>query len=174
VTTATEPQEVRLELEGMTCASCVNRIERKLNKLDGVEASVNFATEQATVRYDASVTVDELVGAVEAAGYHARPVTAGARHEDESAALSPRLALAAVLTAPLALLAMVPPLQFPGWEWAALGLATPVVFWSGLGFHRAALASARHAAATMDTLISIGTLAAWGWSAVVLLAGVEA
>jgi P-type Cu+ transporter len=173
VTTATEPQEVRLELEGMTCASCVNRIERKLNKLDGVEASVNFATEQATVRYDASVSVDELVGAVEAAGYRARPATAGAHHHEDSSALSLRLAVAAALTAPLVLLAMVPPLQFSGWEWAAFGLATPVVLWSGLGFHRAALASARHLAATMDTLISIGTLAAWGWSAVVLLAGVE-
>ena len=173
MTTATEPQEVRLELDGMTCASCVNRIERKLNKLDGVEASVNFATEQATVRYDATVTVDELVGAVEAAGYRARPVTAGARHEEDSGELALRLAVAAALTAPLVLLAMVPPLQFSGWEWAALALATPVVFWSGFEFHRAALASARHAAATMDTLISIGTLAAWGWSAVVLLASVE-
>ena len=88
--------------------------------------------------------------------------------DDESGTLTLRLAVAAALTAPLALLAMVPPLQFSGWEWAALALATPVVFWSGLGFHRAALASARHAAATMDTLISIGTLAAWAWSAVVL------
>ena len=173
MTTATEQQKVRLELEGMTCASCVNRIERKLNKLDGVEATVNFATEQATVRYDAPVTVDELVGAVEAAGYRARPVTAGTGQAEESGALTLRLAVAAALTAPLVLLAMVPGLQFSGWEWAALGLATPVVFWSGLGFHRAALASARHAAATMDTLISIGTLAAWGWSAVVLLAGLE-
>jgi P-type Cu+ transporter len=172
VTTATEQQEVRLELEGMTCASCVSRIERKLNKLGGVEATVNFATEQATVRYDAPVTVDELVGAVEAAGYGARPVTAGTS-PDQSSALTLRLAVAAAFTAPLVLLAMVPALQFSGWEWAALGLATPVVFWSGFGFHRAALASARHAAATMDTLISIGTLAAWGWSAVVLLAGVE-
>ena len=173
MTTATEQQAVRLELEGMTCASCVNRIERKLNKLDGVEATVNFATEQATVRYDAPVTVDDLVGAVEAAGYRARPVTAGTGQAEESGALTLRLAVAAALTAPLVLLAMVPGLQFSGWEWAALGLATPVVFWSGLGFHRAALASARHAAATMDTLISIGTLAAWGWSAVVLLAGLE-
>ena len=173
MTTATESKEVRLELEGMTCASCVNRIERKLNKLDGVEASVNFATEQATVRCDPRVSVDELVGAVEAAGYGARPVTAGAHHHEESSMLSLRLAVAAALTAPLALLAMVPPLQFSSWEWAALGLATPVVFWSGATFHRAALASARHAAATMDTLISIGTLAAWGWSTVVLLAGVE-
>jgi Cu+-exporting ATPase len=176
---ATEPKEVRLDLEGMTCASCVNRIERKLNKLDGVEASVNFATEQATVRCDASVTVDDLVAAVEAAGYHAHPVApsedaAGHHHEDSAASLRRRLAVAVALTAPVALLAMIPPLQFPGWEWVALALSTPVVFWSGAGFHRAALQSARHLAATMDTLISIGTLAAWLWSAVVLVGGLDA
>jgi Cu+-exporting ATPase len=177
---ATEPKEVRLDLEGMTCASCVNRIERKLNKLDGVEASVNFATEQATVRCDASVTVDDLVAAVEAAGYHAHPVAPSEdaaghhHHEDSAASLRRRLAVAVALTAPVALLAMIPPLQFPGWEWVALALSTPVVFWSGAGFHRAALQSARHLAATMDTLISIGTLAAWLWSAVVLVGGLDA
>jgi Cu+-exporting ATPase len=178
VTTAEAPRtEVRLDLEGMTCASCVARIERKLNKLDGVEASVNFATEQATVRCDPSVTVDELVSAVESAGYHAHPVDqAGAhQHDDEPiAVLRRRLVLAVALTVPVALLAMVPPLQFPGWEWVALVLATPVVFWSGIGFHRVALQSARHLAATMDTLISIGTLAAWLWSAVVLFGGLDA
>jgi Cu+-exporting ATPase len=174
VTTATEQQEVRLDLEGMTCASCVARIERKLNKLEGVEASVNFATEQATVRYGSPVSVDQLVGVVEAAGYGARPATLGAEHHDESRGLTLRLAVAAVLTAPLALLAMVPPLQFSGWEWVALALATPVVFWSGIGFHRAALRGARHLEATMDTLISVGTLAAWSWSTVVLIGGVDA
>src|SRR5262245_8473776 len=159
----------------MTCASCVSRIERKLNKLEGVEASVNFATEQATVRCDPSVTVDELVSAVEAAGYHARPVDHAHHHHDEPIALlQRRLVVAVALTVPVALLAMVPPLQFSGWEWAALVLATPVVFWSGLGFHRVALQSARHFAATMDTLISLGTLAAWLWSAVVLLGGLDA
>ncbi len=173
MTTATEPKEVRLELEGMTCASCVSRIERKLNKLDGVEASVNFATEQATVRFEPSVSVDELVGAVEAAGYGAHPVAPGAHQHGEASTLSLRLAVAAGLTAPLALLAMVPPLQFSGWEWAALALATPVVFWSGSPFHRAAVSSARHLAATMDTLISMGTLAAWAWSVVVLVSGAE-
>ena len=170
-------QEVRLDLEGMTCASCVARIERKLNKLDGVEASVNFATEQATVRCDPAVTVDELVSAVESAGYHARPVDdAGAhQHDDEPiAVLRRRLVVAVALTVPVALLAMVPSLQFTGWEWLALALSTPVVFWSGLGFHRVALQSARHLAATMDTLISIGTLAAWLWSAVVLVGGLDA
>ena len=174
--TETPAKEVRLDLEGMTCASCVARIERKLNKLDGVEASVNFATEQATVRCDPSVTVDELVSAVEAAGYHAHPVEeSGHHHHDEPVAvLRSRLAVAISLTAPLALIAMVPPLQFTGWEWVALALATPVVFWCGLGFHRAALQSARHLAATMDTLISIGTLAAWLWSTVVLFGGLDA
>jgi Cu+-exporting ATPase len=172
--------EVRLDLEGMTCASCVSRIERKLNKLEGVEASVNFATEQATVHFEPTVTVDDLVAAVEAAGYHAHAATpsdaAGHhRHDEPTAVVRRRLAVAAALTVPLALLAMVPPLQLAGWwEWAALALATPVVFWSGAGFHRAALQSARHLAATMDTLISMGTLAAWLWSTTVLLGGLDA
>ncbi len=177
-------KELRLDLEGMTCASCVSRIERKLNKLDGVEATVNFATEQATVRCDPAVTVDDLVGAVEAAGYRAHPSapahdvhaeTAGHHHHDEPATvLRRRLVAAIALTIPVALLAMVPPLQFTGSEWVALALSTPVVFWSGAGFHRAALQSARHAAATMDTLISMGTLAAWLWSTVVLVGGLDA
>ena len=169
-------KEVRLDLEGMTCASCVRRIERKLNKLDGVEATVNFATEQATVHCDPSVGVDELVSAVEAAGYQAHPADEpGHQHHDEPiAALRRRLTVAIALTAPLAAIAMIAPLQFTGWEWVALVLATPVVFWSGSGFHRAALQSARHLAATMDTLISIGTLAAYLWSAVVLVGGIDA
>jgi Cu+-exporting ATPase len=170
-------KEVRLDLEGMTCASCVNRIERKLNKLDGVEATVNFATEQATVHCDESVTVDDLVSAVQAAGYHAHPVDESGvhhHHDEPAAVLRRRLVAAIALTAPLAALAMIPPIQFAGWEWFALVLATPVVFWSGIGFHRAALQSARHLAATMDTLISIGTLAAYFWSAVVLVGGVAA
>jgi Cu+-exporting ATPase len=176
--TLTEPEEVRLDLEGMTCASCVARIERKLNKLEGVEATVNFATEQASVRHDPAVTVDDLIAAVEAAGYHAHPAlpadAAGdQRHDEPVVRLWRRLVVAAVLTVPLALVAMVPPLQFEGWEWVALVLATPVVFWSGLEFHRAALQSARHVSATMDTLISMGTLAAWAWSAVVLLGGLD-
>jgi Cu+-exporting ATPase len=185
MTTATDPhtKEVRLDLEGMTCASCVARIERKLNRLEGVEATVNFATEQATVRCDPSVAVDDLVTAVEAAGYRARPSTpakpahdaAGHRHHDEpAAALRRRLVVAIALTVPVAALAMVPPLRFPGGEWVALALSSAVVFWSGIGFHRAALQSARHLAATMDTLISLGTLAAWTWSTVVLVGGLDA
>ncbi len=171
-------EELRLDLEGMTCASCVARIERKLNGLEGVEATVNFATEQATVRHDPSVTAEDLVAAVGAAGYRARPATPAQRgehhHDEPVTVLRRRLAVAVVLTVPVALLTMLPPLQFAGWEWAALALSTPVVFWSGLGFHRAAFQSARHLAATMDTLISLGTLAAWGWSTVVLVGGLDA
>jgi len=169
-----ERQVVRLDLDGMTCASCVARIERKLNKLDGVDATVNFATEQATVHCDPSVTVDELVRVVEAAGYHASPAAeAGHSHEDATRPLALRLAVAIALTVPVALLAMIAPLQFSGWEWVAFALVTPVVLWCGSGFHRAALQSARHLEATMDTLVSVGTLAAWAWSTVVLVAGLE-
>jgi Cu+-exporting ATPase len=170
--TAEQPRtRVQLSLEGMTCASCATRIERKLNKLEGVEASVNFATEQATVRYDpAQAGVDDLLRAVEAAGYRASVEARAEADESRARALRTRLVAAAALTAPLAAISMLPPLQFGGWEWLAFALATPVVLWAGLGFHRAALANARHGAATMDTLISIGTFAAWAWSAVALVA----
>ncbi len=158
---ASPPASITLEIEGMTCASCVSRVERKLNTLDGVEASVNLATESARVRYDAErVGLEELVGAVEAAGYHAAPASGAHSHEP---ARPTRLVVAAILTFPLVLL-MLPPLQFDGWEWLAFALATPVVLWAGWPFHRAAVVNARHGAATMDTLVSIGTLAAWGWS----------
>jgi P-type Cu+ transporter len=171
-----QTKEVRLDLEGMTCASCAARIEKKLNKLDGVEATVNFATEQATVHCDPAVPVDALLGAVDSAGYTAHPSTAahGHDHGEPSRVLWRRLVVAIVLTVPIVLLAMVPPLRFSGWEWIALILSTPVVFWCGIGFHRVALKSARHFAATMDTLISIGTLAAWLWSTIVLVAALEA
>ena len=165
------PERVRLELEGMTCASCAARIERKLNKLEGVEATVNFATEEAAVSFDPTrASLEDLVGAVEAAGYGASLGADAAETEDATRQLRLRLIVAAVLTAPLTALAMIPPLQFDGWEWLALALATPVVLWSGWRFHRAAALNLRHGAATMDTLISIGTLAAWGWSLVALLA----
>ena len=186
-------QEVRLDLEGMTCSSCAARIEKRLNRLEGVEATVNYATEQATVHAGPGVSLDDLVGAVEAAGYGARvarPAQAGHAGEDGAAraagtdaglgrdeplrALQRRLALAVVLTVPLAIVAMARPLQFADWEWAALALSTPVVWWSGLRFHRAALKNARHLSASMDTLISVGTLAAWLWSTVVLVGSLEA
>jgi Cu+-exporting ATPase len=171
------PEKIRLDIEGMTCASCAARIEKKLNKLEGVEASVNYATEQASVSFDPTrVRLEELIRMVETIGYGAAlpraaaDVTQADEPEDALRTLRRRLAGAVVLTAPLALLAMVPPLQFSGWEWLALALATPVVLWAGWPFHRAAALNARHLAATMDTLISIGTLAAWAWSAVVLVA----
>ena len=153
----------------MTCAGCVSRVERKLNELDGVDASVNLATETARVRFDPErVRLDELVGAVSSIGYGAAPA-AGAR-DDTPPARPVRLVVAALLSAPLVAL-MLPPLQFDGWEWLAFALATPVVLWAGLPFHRTALLNARHGAATMDTLISIGTLAAWTWSVVALAIG---
>jgi len=167
-------ERTRLDLDGMTCASCAARIERKLNKLDGVEATVNYATAEAAVTYDPStVTVDDLVATVEAAGYHAA-LPGGAVETDPASAMRVRLIAAAALSVPLALLAMVAPLQFPNWEWLAFALSTPVVLWAGWSFHRAAFLNARHHAATMDTLISVGTLAAWGWSTVVLVAGIDA
>jgi P-type Cu+ transporter len=170
--TATESPEARVELavEGMTCAACATRIERKLNKLEGVEASVNYATEQVAVSFDADrVALTDLIDAVEAAGYHARTSADPGQAEDRARALRTRLAVATALSAPLTALAMIPPLQFEGWEWLAFALATPVVLWAGFGFHRVAVLNARYFAATMDTLISIGTLAAWGWSVVALV-----
>src|SRR5689334_2975981 len=165
------PERIQVELEGMTCASCAARIERKLNKLEGVQAAVNYATEEATVHYDPRrVDLDDLIRAVEAIGYGAAiPVLRERADEDATSALRLRLVVAVVITAPLTALALIPPLQFAGWEWVALALATPVVLWSGFRFHRAAALNLRHGAATMDTLISLGTLAALSWSLVALL-----
>jgi P-type Cu+ transporter len=170
---AATPTGTRLPIEGMTCASCAARIQKRLNRLEGVEAAVNYASEEAAVAYDPErVMPEDLIHAVEAAGYR---VKAGADDEAEAvAALRRRLIVAIVLAVPVALLAMVPPLQFGGWEWVAGALATPVVFWSGRQFHRGAVQNLRHRSASMDTLISLGTLAAWTWSAVVLLAGLDA
>jgi Cu+-exporting ATPase len=160
--------EITLELEGMTCASCAARIERGLNDLEGVQASVNLATEKAAVRYEESrLGVDALVSAVEAAGYRASP--AEERKDEPRDSVRARLALAVGLTVPLALVAMVPPLHFDGWEWLAFALATPVVFVTGWPFHRAAIRNLRHRAVTMDTLVSLGTLSAWTWSTAALL-----
>ena len=166
-------QKTILALEGMTCASCAARIERALNKLDGVAATVNFATETASVSYDPErVSQLQLLGAVEAIGYHAAPPQPQPQPTHDAPPL--QLVVAVVLAVPLVLLAMVPPLQFGGWKWLSLLLATPVVFWSGAQFHRAALVNARHFAASMDTLVSLGTIASWTWSTVVLLAGLRA
>ncbi len=172
-----ETERVEIRVTGMSCASCVSRVERSLNSLDGAEASVNLATESASVRFDPRLlTPEDLVRAVEATGYDATlPLVAGeaADTKDSSHLLRLRLVVALVLTAPLVALAMVEPLQFEGWEWVALALGTPVVLWAGWPFHRAAVRNARHRAATMDTLVSLGTLAAWTWSSVVLLGGID-
>ncbi len=168
-------ETVRLEIEGMSCASCAVRVEQTLNRLEGVEASVNYATDEATVSFDpASVEIDDLLAAVEASGYHASLPAEAVPGEDPSRPWRVRLLFSAALTAPLAVLAMAPPLQFRSWEWLAFALATPVVLWGGWPFHRAAALNLRHRAATMDTLISLGTLSAWTWSVVALLAGIDA
>lgn len=161
---------LQLDIEGMTCASCANRIEKALNKVDGVEASVNYATERATVIGDAST--ESLLQAIEAAGYHATV------HSDESPGgpdpiltLRNRLMVSAALTIPVMVLSMVPPLQFLYWQWVVLALALPVALWGAWPFHRAAAINARHGVATMDTLISVGVAAALGWSLYALFFG---
>ena len=164
-------ERLELPIEGMTCASCAARIERKLNKLDGVTASVNYATEKAAVEYDpAQVSPESLVEAVEQVGYSAHlPEASGETTEiDPTASLRRRLIFAAALSLPVLLMGMISALQFTYWQWLALQLATPVVLWAGWPFHVAAWKNLRHGAATMDTLISLGTLAAWGWSVVAL------
>jgi Cu+-exporting ATPase len=175
---ATTTEHVDLAITGMTCASCANRIERKLNKLEGVSASVNYATEQASVDFDpAQASAGDLVGAVEAAGYQAAPPTGATDGEtadapaDPTAALRQRLLVSVLLTVPVLVLSMVPPLQFDNWQWLCLTLSAPVVVWGALPFHRAAWANLRHGAATMDTLISVGVLAAFGWSLYALFWG---
>src|SRR5215208_5352529 len=166
-----------LPITGMTCASCANRIERKLNKLDGVTASVNYATEKATVDYDdATVAPEQLIAAVESAGYQAvLPSTdrsdAGEAETDETAPLRRRLIVSALLSVPVLLIAMIPALQFDNWQWHSLQLATPVVVWGAWPFHRAAWTNLKHGTATMDTLISVGVLAAWLWSLYALFLG---
>ncbi len=173
-TPATErPQRIELAISGMTCATCATRIEKRLNKLDGVAASVNFASEHASVAFDpARLGVEDLIGAVKAAGYGAA-LPEAVTDEDPARPYRWRLVLAIALSVPLAIFAWVSASRPPGWEWVSLVLATPVVFSAGWPFHRAAVANARHGVATMDTLISVGTLAAWVWSTVVLVAGMS-
>jgi Cu+-exporting ATPase len=164
-------QHVELAITGMTCASCAARIERKLNKLEGVTASVSFANEHATVSFDpAKVDLPALIKAVEAAGYGAvLPEALG--EEDPARAYRHRLLVAIALSVPLVVFAWVPSSRPPGWEWVSLALATPVVAYAGWPFHKAAAANARLGVATMDTLISLGTLAAWTWSVIVVCTG---
>ncbi|MFF1967555.1 heavy metal translocating P-type ATPase [Streptomyces sp. NPDC058232] len=217
---AAASSEAELAIGGMTCASCAARIEKKLNRMDGVTATVNYATEKARVEFGAGTRLDDVIATVEKTGYTAQPlqrpaptaaaspvpppatertppadetgpteravtdaadtkdtvdatpparptVTAGAADTDAAGALSAlrqRLVVSAVLAAPVVLLAMVPAFQFDNWQWLSLTLAAPVVVWGGLPFHRASWTNLRHGAATMDTLVSIGTLAAFGWS----------
>ncbi|WP_328925799.1 heavy metal translocating P-type ATPase [Streptomyces sp. NBC_00190] len=169
---------VELTIGGMTCASCAARIEKKLNRMDGVTATVNFATEKAKVSYAGDVRVADLIATVVKTGYTAEeppppepepdlgaPDDAAPTVRDpELAALRQRLLVSAALALPVVLLSMVPALQFDNWQWLSLTLAAPVVVWGALPFHRAAWTNARHGAATMDTLVSIGTLAAFAWS----------
>ncbi len=166
--------DVSLAVGGMTCASCAARIEKKLNRLDGVTASVNYATETATVTYDPAVVAPEdLVATVEATGYTARlpeperpagEAAEPAPERDEAVALRQRLYASTALTVPVVLLSMVPAIEFRFWQWLAFAMTAPVVVWAAWPFHRAALTNARHGAATMDTLISVGVTAAFGWS----------
>ncbi len=175
-------EHVELPITGMTCASCANRIERRLNKLDGVTASVNYATEKATVDYDPlTLGADELVSAVESVGYQAALPATGPQDRDghehqgaddrAAAELGRRVVICAVLSLPVLLMAMIPALQFEYWQWLSLQLATPVVIWGGWPFHRVAWANLKHGAATMDTLISLGVLSAWLWSMYALFLG---
>ncbi|MFJ6248150.1 MULTISPECIES: heavy metal translocating P-type ATPase [unclassified Streptomyces] len=178
-----------LTIGGMTCASCAARVERRLNRLDGVTATVNYATEKARVEHPSDLPVGELIATVVKTGYTAEeppppdpepepvredpenPQDPGGPEDPELVSLRQRLTVSAVLSAPVVLLAMVPSLQFDNWQWLSLTLAAPVVVWGGLPFHRAAWANLRHGAATMDTLVSVGTLAAFGWSLRALFLG---
>ena len=185
----TEPilvlRELDLPVQGMTCASCAARIEKKLNRMDGVTASVNYATETAHVRFPDALDPAELVATVERTGYHASlpappqletaaddasaaPAGAAAP-DDEAAALRRRLLISAALALPVLALAMIPALQFRNWQWISLALASPVAIWGAWPFHRAAVLNARHAATTMDTLVSLGISAAYLWSLYALL-----
>lgn len=174
----------KLEIAGMTCTSCAMRVEKKLNKIDGVLASVNYATEKATVEAPETVSVDDLIETVKKTGYEAKvPASpAAARHEQHdsdhhdsdhhnAAVLLQRLKISAALSLPVLLLSMIPALQFDNWQWLALTLASPVVTWGAWPFHQAAWTNARHGAVTMDTLVSIGVGAAYLWSLWALFIG---
>ncbi|MFG3511678.1 heavy metal translocating P-type ATPase [Streptomyces bobili] len=178
-----EVSQVELLIGGMTCASCAARVEKKLNRMDGVTATVNYATEKARISYPAEVRVADLIATVVKTGYTAeepapRPavpaseeVPAASSGDAELSALRHRLLVCALLAAPVVLFAMIPALQFDNWQWLSLTLAAPVVVWGGLPFHRAAWTNLRHGASTMDTLVSVGTLAAFGWSLWALFLG---
>ncbi|MFF4830602.1 heavy metal translocating P-type ATPase [Streptomyces sp. NPDC001315] len=171
--------EVELLIGGMTCASCAARVEKKLNRMDGVTATVNFATEKAKVTYPAGIQVVDLIATVVKTGYTAEePAPPEPERQEQAPATDPELAslrhrllVSAVLALPVVLLAMVPAWQFENWQWLSLTLAAPVAVWGGWPFHQAAWTNLRHGAATMDTLVSVGTLAAFGWSVWALFFG---
>jgi len=172
--------EVELLIGGMTCASCAARVEKKLNRMEGVTATVNYATEKARIAYPPGVEVADLITTVVKTGYTAEEPAPPQRDAQEdtasgkdpgTAALRTRLIVSALLALPVVLLAMVPPLQFDNWQWLSLTLAAPVVVWGAAPFHKAAWTNLRHGAATMDTLVSVGTLAAFGWSLWALFLG---
>ncbi len=177
MTTTTTTTDVELLIGGMTCASCAARVEKKLNKLDGVTATVNYATEKAKVNVSGEVSTADLIATVEKTGYTAsvpeppRPEAEQQTAAEPSRELRDRLVVSALLSVPVIVLAMVPAWQFEYWQWLSLTLAAPVVVWGGLPFHRAAWTNLRHGAATMDTLVSLGTLAAFGWSLYALFWG---
>ena len=165
-------QTIELDVQGMTCASCASRIEKKLNRLEGVDATVNYATEKATIRAGKGTTAQTLIETVERTGYHATLPAESPRDPDlELRQLRRRLIICAGLSLPVIILAMVPAWQFPWWQWVSFVLAGVVVTWGAWPFHRATLLNLQHGNATMDTLISLGTLAAFGWSAYALLFG---
>ncbi|MGH4000538.1 MAG: cation transporter, partial [Pseudonocardiaceae bacterium] len=183
MTTTTAPSgapvtDIELSIRGMTCAACANRIESKLNELDGVTATVNYATEKARVNAPAGIDPTVLIAQVKDAGYTAHlprlATAAPAETADEPDPLRPmrdRLIISVVLSVPVIAMAMIPALQFTYWQWISLALAGPVVVWAAWSFHRAAWTNLRHATATMDTLISMGVLAAFAWSLYALLFG---
>jgi P-type Cu+ transporter len=169
---------VELDIGGMTCASCAARVEKRLNRMDGVSATVNFATEKARVVHPRDISTDDLIAQVEAAGYTASPPTVASEAvpaadvvDRETRSWRDRLLVSTLLTVPVVVLAMVPALQFRNWQWLSLVLAAPVVVWGALPFHRAAWTNLRHGTATMDTLISLGTLSAFAWSLYALFFG---
>ena len=164
---------IELDVQGMTCASCAARIEKKLNRLEGVNATVNYATEKATVHAGSGTTAQTLIETIERTGYSATLPAESPRNPDlELRQLRRRLIITAALSLPVIMIAMVPPWQFPGWQWISFALTCIVITWGAWPFHRAALLNLQHGSATMDTLISLGTLAAFGWSAYALFFGV--
>jgi len=163
-------QTIELDVQGMTCASCATRIEKKLNRLEGVNATVNYATEKATVHAGKGTSAQTLIETIEKTGYHAT-LPSDSHPDQELRQLRRRLMICAVLSLPVIMISMVPAWQFPWWQWVSFALACVVVTWGAWPFHRATLLNLQHGNATMDTLISIGTLAAFGWSAYALLFG---